>query len=163
MDLRLSVVLKRCPFVHPTVTAKTGWFRANRYDPASRAEDHELWCRTCQHLSAIHLPQPLLFYRQPSLAASAKFRETYATDRKIVRVYGHLSVAFERRDSSRRRIAKRGCDRAQRFWDYACRFCHDCRLTPEEHAVAVRDLRYVLVTPVPDLPCKVIRISPIRS
>ena len=34
------------------------------------------------------LAKPLLFYRQPSLAATAKFRETYATDRKIVRTYG---------------------------------------------------------------------------
>ena len=165
VDLRLSVVLKRCPFVHPTVTAKTGWFRANRYDPDyPRAEDHELWCRTCQHLSAVHLLQPLLFYRQPSPSATAKFRETYATDRKIVRAYGRPVGRLRAARFITASYCKTWVRSGAALMGLRLPVLHDRRLTAEEQAVAVRDLRSVLVTPVPGFELKGDPYcSPIRS
>ena len=49
--------------LHPTVTARTGWFLAHPYDPAfPRGEDKELWCRTWHVSRFARLPDPLLFF-----------------------------------------------------------------------------------------------------
>jgi glycosyltransferase involved in cell wall biosynthesis len=154
-DLRLSVVLRRSPFVHPTVIAKTAWFRANRYDPAyPRAEDHELWCRTCQHLKAVHLLRPLLFYRQPSLAAAAKFSQTYATDRKIIRAYGRPIGRLQAARLITASYCKTWVRSGAALVGRSVPVLHDRRLTPAEQAVAARDLRSILVTPVPGFDLK---------
>ena len=52
-------------FIHPTVIAKTDWFRANPYDAkAIRCEDDELWRRTSDHSVFRISTEPLLFYRE---------------------------------------------------------------------------------------------------
>lgn len=43
---RGAALLERAPIAHATMTARTGWLRALRYDEAlPRAEDRDLWCR----------------------------------------------------------------------------------------------------------------------
>jgi glycosyltransferase involved in cell wall biosynthesis len=50
---------------HPSVTARTAWFRRHRYDPAFvRTEDHELWCRAAATTRFAKLDEPLLYYRE---------------------------------------------------------------------------------------------------
>lgn len=58
-------LLKGPQIVHPTVLARTEWFRRNPYSVDShRAEDYELWCRTRAGASeVISLPESLHFYR----------------------------------------------------------------------------------------------------
>lgn len=61
-------------FWHPTIMAKTGWFRKNPYDvKAYRVEDAELWLRTFSTNNFIRLSSPLLFYREFGSAYYKKY------------------------------------------------------------------------------------------
>lgn len=52
-------------FWHPTVMAKTEWFRKHPYDvQAERIEDAELWLSQFQQSKFMKLSEPLLFYRE---------------------------------------------------------------------------------------------------
>ncbi|ROI00522.1 glycosyltransferase family 2 protein [Chryseobacterium daecheongense] len=52
-------------FTHPTIIAKTQWFRDNPYDvEAIRIEDSELWLRTKNQYTFKTIGEPLLFYRE---------------------------------------------------------------------------------------------------
>lgn len=52
-------------FIHPTIMAKTVWFKENPYDAmAKRVEDAELWLRTSSSNKFYVLTEPLLFYRE---------------------------------------------------------------------------------------------------
>lgn len=57
----------RTAFIHPTVLAKTNWFRENRYNEEfvfHRSQDAELWLRTWKTTEFVILEEPLLFYRE---------------------------------------------------------------------------------------------------
>lgn len=52
-------------FIHPTIMAKTAWFSANPYDTKMvKAQDYELWQRTCDSSKFRVYTVPLLFYRE---------------------------------------------------------------------------------------------------
>jgi glycosyltransferase involved in cell wall biosynthesis len=52
-------------FIHPTIAAKTEWFKDNPYDvKAIRIEDLELWFRTSRKYNFQILVEPLFFYRE---------------------------------------------------------------------------------------------------
>lgn len=52
-------------FIHPSIMAKTTWFRANPYDEKMvKAQDYELWQRTFSKSVFKVYTQPLLFYRE---------------------------------------------------------------------------------------------------
>lgn len=52
-------------FIHPTIIAKTDWFKNNPYDyKAGRIEDSELWIRTSSKYNFQVLTEPLFFYRE---------------------------------------------------------------------------------------------------
>lgn len=52
-------------FIHPTIMAKTEWFKNNPYDiDAVRMEDAELWYRTYKKYKFVSLSEPLFFYRE---------------------------------------------------------------------------------------------------
>jgi glycosyltransferase involved in cell wall biosynthesis len=83
----------RSGFIHPTVVAKTEWFRRHPYDAEYvRAEDLELWQRADPQTVCARLLEPLLFYREPLEFQPAKYRASCRTVRKIVRRYGHTST-----------------------------------------------------------------------
>lgn len=76
---------------HATVVGRKPWFRANPYSLGfDRAEDYELWCRTCVNnvLAAENLPEPLYFVREEGSVTLAKMLASYRTQRKILRIYG---------------------------------------------------------------------------
>ena len=52
-------------FIHPTIIAKTDWFKNNPYDcKAERIEDTELWIRSSNKYNFQILTEPLFFYRE---------------------------------------------------------------------------------------------------
>jgi len=90
-DQNLASVLRHGFFVHPTVMGRTEWFRQNRYDEGyRRAEDLELWCRTCGNSRYGRIEEPLLFYRIDGGATGyrRKYEETHRTLRRIYRRFG---------------------------------------------------------------------------
>lgn len=69
----------RHSFIHPTVAAKTAWFKANPYNEDrrfSRCQDAELWCRTTATTKFINLQEPLLFYREADAFSFDKYLGT---------------------------------------------------------------------------------------
>jgi glycosyltransferase involved in cell wall biosynthesis len=88
-----AAVLKGAVLIHPTVMGRMKWFRENRYDPEFyRAEDHELWCRTCTYTATGHLAEPLLFYRESIPIQQAAYAASCRTERRIIRLYGPRTV-----------------------------------------------------------------------
>ncbi len=60
-----SELLKVENFIHPTIMAKTQWFKNNPYDEkAVRIEDAELWMRTIKENNFMIIVEPLLYYRE---------------------------------------------------------------------------------------------------
>lgn len=77
---------KVASFIHPTVMGKTEWFRANPYaEWALRAEDKELWLRTCSKSCFHAIGEPLLFYREFGVPT---FKKYYLTQKTIVKIAG---------------------------------------------------------------------------
>jgi glycosyltransferase involved in cell wall biosynthesis len=82
-------VLRNGLLIHPTVMGRAEWFRANPYDPEYvRAEDRELWCRTCATTRFARLTEPLFFYREGLAGNLRNYLRSAVTVRKILRVYG---------------------------------------------------------------------------
>jgi glycosyltransferase involved in cell wall biosynthesis len=95
IDSRASSVLKGPPLAHPTVLARTSWFRENPYDGAYvRAEDHELWVRTWARTVFDRIPEPLLFYREEAMITLGKYLSTCRSGRKIILDYGAERVGW---------------------------------------------------------------------
>lgn len=75
--------------IHPTVMGRTEWFRNHPYDAEYiRAEDRELWCRTCATARFARLTEPLFFYREGMAGNLRNYLKSAVTVRKILRVYG---------------------------------------------------------------------------
>lgn len=71
-------IIKRGLFIHPTVMGKTTWFRQNPYDEYFiKAQDFELWCRTCNNSKFALIPLPLLFYRDDQYINLKKYELSY--------------------------------------------------------------------------------------
>jgi glycosyltransferase involved in cell wall biosynthesis len=61
-----SIYSARHALIHPTVCARTDWFRRNKYSEEfvfHRSQDAELWTRCFRHTRLVQLEEPLLFYR----------------------------------------------------------------------------------------------------
>lgn len=72
---------------HPTVVAKTSWYRKNRYDEAYyRSEDFELWCRTFDSTVFARVYEPLFLYREGKVNIKA-YTASNRTHRKMLRKY----------------------------------------------------------------------------
>ena len=65
MDISDDQLVRTHTFSHPTIIAKTEWFKNNLYDVhAIRIEDAELWLRTKDKYTFKVTGEPLLFYRE---------------------------------------------------------------------------------------------------
>lgn len=63
--------------LHPSVIAKTEWFRNNPYDSNfERIEDKELWLRTVSKYKIRSLSTPLMFYREFGVPTLKKYLKT---------------------------------------------------------------------------------------
>ena len=89
LDCSPKAILKNGLLIHPTMMARTDWFRKNPYDGVYlRAEDRELWCRTCTNTKFARLREPLFFYREGLAGNLKNYVSTGATIRKILQQYG---------------------------------------------------------------------------
>jgi glycosyltransferase involved in cell wall biosynthesis len=80
---------KRLGYMHPTVTGRTAWFRANPYDPTyPRAQDLELWCRTQAQTVGHNLGEALHFYREVGCFSIRNYRESCRAERRVLRRFG---------------------------------------------------------------------------
>jgi glycosyltransferase involved in cell wall biosynthesis len=97
LDPRPEVVLRYGLLLHPTVMGRSEWFRANPYDPAFvRAEDRELWIRTCAAARCARLDEPLFFYREDPSGNLRNYLRTERTVREILRRYGPPLIGVRR-------------------------------------------------------------------
>ena len=97
LDGRPEAVLREGLLIHPTVTGRAEWFRRNPYDPAFvRAEDRELWVRTCATTRFARLGEPLFFYREGPAGSLGNYLRTERTVRAILRRYGPALVGRRR-------------------------------------------------------------------
>jgi len=88
-DARAVLLARGGALIHASVMARVEWVRRFPYDPAFvRAEDQELWVRTCASSRLAHLPRPLYFIREDGSVSLANYRRSCATSRAIVRRYG---------------------------------------------------------------------------
>lgn len=89
LDSRPEAVLRNGLLIHPTVMGRTEWFRSNPYDPVYvRAEDRELWSRTCATTKFARLCEPLFFYRESPAGNVRNYLRTEGTVRHILHRYG---------------------------------------------------------------------------
>jgi glycosyltransferase involved in cell wall biosynthesis len=93
LDARPAAVLRNGLLIHPTVMGRAEWFRSNPYDPVYvRAEDRELWSRTCAATKFARRCEPLFFYREGLGGNLRNYLRTEETVAEIVRRYGPLLV-----------------------------------------------------------------------
>lgn len=149
------MVLSRGGFIHPSVMARLEWLRRFPYDQGfTRAEDRELWVRSCGTSRLHQLPLPLYFYREGGAVNLDNYRRSCVTERKIFRRYGPallgrvVTGAFIVRSH-----LKEACYRMFAAVGQAGRLV-DLRGTPlsrQQLAAAGQVIRAVLCTPVPGI------------
>lgn len=97
LDSRPEAVLRNGLLIHPTVMGRAEWFRRNPYDAVYvRAEDRELWSRTCATTKFARLCEPLFFYREGLAGNLGNYLRTERTVRDILHRYGPPLVGARR-------------------------------------------------------------------
>lgn len=87
-DIDKGVLLNVDSFIHPTIIAKTEWFRKNRYDDnALRIEDKELWYRTSDQSNFKMIAEPLFFYREVGQNYYQKYFKANEAKKYILKKY----------------------------------------------------------------------------
>jgi len=100
IDTRPEAALAQPILPHPTVTGRTRWFRENPYDESfPRAEDYELWLRTCAESKFAKITEPLHYFRegvrQPGKYL-VEYIRTARSVRKVLRLHSPLAVGRPR-------------------------------------------------------------------
>jgi len=87
-NLTLRKILKsRTVFFHPTVIAKTAWFRKFPYDESfRRGPDFELWCRSFGNTNYTRLDEPLFIYREGKVSIK-NYQLNMASFRRSLTMY----------------------------------------------------------------------------
>ena len=84
----LKDTLRSAPMNHGTVVGRTAWFQANPYNTnCRRAEDLDLWCRTCEFGVFANLSDILYFLRESGYGHIRKHLASGRDKRRIVRKY----------------------------------------------------------------------------
>lgn len=82
-------VLTKGLLFHPTVIAKTNWFKKNKYNASDdfyRSEDLELWCRTFENTVFSRVYEPLFIYREGKVNVK-NYTASARSTRNILRLY----------------------------------------------------------------------------
>jgi glycosyltransferase involved in cell wall biosynthesis len=87
-NLNLGKILKeRTVFFHPTVIAKTSWFRKNKYNENfKRGQDFELWCRTWGKTTYERVEEYLFLYREGNVNIK-NYKLSSENIRKTLKLY----------------------------------------------------------------------------
>ena len=82
-------------FMHPTIMAKTEWFRNNPYaEWCRRCQDEELWLRTKSSNNFRNLENPLLFYREQDTISFKKYLSSQKACIDIRKHYKSYNKSF---------------------------------------------------------------------
>lgn len=82
-------------FMHPTIMAKTEWFRNNPYaEWCRRCQDEELWLRTKSSNIFRNLENPLLFYREQGTISFKKYLSSQKASIDIRKHYKSYNKSF---------------------------------------------------------------------
>jgi len=82
----LSDVFNHKCFIHPSVMAKSEWYKNNLYNSKYiRMEDKELWARVIQQSNFANLTVPLLFYRDIGIPQLKKYLQSMKGDRALIK------------------------------------------------------------------------------
>lgn len=82
-------------FMHPTIMAKTEWFRMNPYaEWCRRCQDEELWLRTKSSNIFRNLETPLLFYREQGTISFKKYLSSQKASIDIRKHYKSYNKSF---------------------------------------------------------------------
>ncbi len=81
-------VLQKRLFFHPTIIAKTSWYRENKYDENFvRSEDFELWCRSFENMQYHRIYEPLFLYREGNVNVSNYIKSSSSHRRAVKKHY----------------------------------------------------------------------------
>ncbi|PPL15759.1 glycosyltransferase family 2 protein [Microterricola pindariensis] len=84
-----SGYLRSNAFTHPTVAARTPWFRSNQYDSGLlRSQDKALWLTAHGHSRFLKLDEPVFYYRVDSRLSAKRQAHSSRYDRVLLRRYG---------------------------------------------------------------------------
>lgn len=79
-------VFRNLTFIHPTVIARTDWWRVSMYEKEyERMEDKALWSRKILSSHFENLELPLLYYRDIGIPYLAKYLKSASGDRKLIK------------------------------------------------------------------------------
>lgn len=89
----IQAALKWGVVFHPSVMARTTWFKKNRYDPDyPRAEDRELFLRNFKQNKIAHIEGRYLFYRIGDETKYSAYIDGYRSERKALLRHGPALV-----------------------------------------------------------------------
>ncbi len=149
LDTRPASVLRRGLLIHAAVVGRTTWFHTNPYcESLRRAQDFELWCRTCKYIRAARVMEPLYFIRENGNRKTK--RDTYVAVREVMRLHGPELVG-----KARTRLAE-STVMAKYLFTYldrvvSVRCARQDVLSPRERMQALAMLGTVYETVVPGL------------
>ncbi|WP_181158127.1 glycosyltransferase family 2 protein [Microbacterium sp. MYb64] len=91
----VASMFKSTPFIHPTVLARTTWFRDHPYDETLlRCQDKALWITSAVDSRYFRDPEHVLFYRVAGNLNPSKFARSASFERRIVRRYGPRMIGI---------------------------------------------------------------------
>ena len=89
----LPSVLRSGMLLHATILGRVEWFLRNPYLPGyGRAEDYELWARTCAASRFARVAEPLYFYRESYGVSVRNYLGSSRGERKVLRQYGPAAL-----------------------------------------------------------------------
>lgn len=97
-DFTVYDLFRQTAVMHPTVMAKTSWYRKHKYSTdirSVRAEDFELWCRSWEDTNFYNLKECLMFYREGNSIKKSIRNQilTYKNSAYIISKYGKKYVS----------------------------------------------------------------------
>lgn len=82
-------MLASTPFIHPTVIARTAWWRLHRYDSRLlRSQDKALWILAANDSTFLRDDEVALFYRIERSLNPTKYARSAEFEREIIRRFG---------------------------------------------------------------------------
>ncbi|MDO8586165.1 MAG: glycosyltransferase [Armatimonadota bacterium] len=159
LDASPDAALRRGILVQGSAMGRAEWWRKYPYDASyRRAEENELWCRSCKSSTFGKIPRPLYFCREQSKTPTAYLRDYMQSGRTLRRIYRKYGPSFVGWPQTAALIGqaylKGEIYRAATYLGLQGRLIsrRNRDLTPCEWADAEEALRTVMQTQVPGLP-----------
>lgn len=153
LDVSPRAILTRGAIIHASVIARRDWMLAHPYDRRfPRAEDRELWIRTCSSSTFAKVCRPLYFVREIGRFVRDKFLASYHTERRILKKYGPSTLGrFGTATLLARSYLKSGVVvlLEKLGWASSLMARHQTSLTESERQAFERTIETIRHTPIP--------------